>query len=54
MINKHIISAAAILLFGGAFMANAQTEIAVSGTVTDSYGNPLPGVIVSANSKDLG
>ena len=53
MINKHIISAAAILLFGGAFMANAQTEIAVSGTVTDSYGNPLPGVIVSANSKDL-
>lgn len=53
MMNKHIISAAALLLLGSAFVANAQSDIAVSGTVKDIYGNPLPGVIVSANSKDL-
>lgn len=53
MINKNIIAAAALLLFGSAFQANAQTDIAVSGTVKDVYGNPLPGVIVSANHKDL-
>ena len=51
--NKHIITAAALLLLGGSFLANAQTEIAVTGTVKDVYGNPLPGVIVSANGKDL-
>ena len=53
MINKHIITAAALLLMGTSFVANAQSEIAVSGTVKDVYGNPLPGVIVSANEKDL-
>ena len=46
MMNKHIISAAALLLLGSAFVANAQNDIAVSGTVKDVYGNPLPGVIV--------
>ncbi len=52
MINKHILTAA-LLLLGGSFLANAQTDIAVTGTVKDVYGNPLPGVIVSANGKDL-
>ena len=51
--NKHITIAAALLLLGSAFVANAQTDIAVTGTVKDIYGNPLPGVIVSANGKDL-
>jgi len=53
MINKNIITAAALILFGSAFQANAQTDIMVSGTVKDIYGNPLPGVVVSANHKDL-
>jgi protocatechuate 3,4-dioxygenase beta subunit len=53
MMNKHITIAAALLLLGSAFVANAQTDIAVTGTVKDIYGNPLPGVIVSANGKDL-
>ena len=53
MINKNIITAAALVLFGTAFTANAQTDIVVKGTVKDIYGNPLPGVVVSANHKDL-
>ena len=53
MINKNIITAAALVLFGSAFQANAQTDIVVKGTVKDIYGNPLPGVVVSANHKDL-
>ena len=53
MINKNIFAAAALLLLGSAFQANAQTDIAVSGTVKDIYGKPLSGVIVSANHKDL-
>lgn len=53
MMNKNIITAAALVLFGSAFQANAQTDIVVKGTVKDIYGNPLPGVVVSANHKDL-
>ncbi len=41
------------MLLGSSFVANAQSDIAISGTVKDVYGNPLPGVIVSANNKDL-
>ena len=50
--KKHIIIAAALMLLGSAF-ASAQSDFAVSGTVKDVYGNPLPGVIVSANNKAL-
>jgi TonB-linked outer membrane protein, SusC/RagA family/TonB-dependent outer membrane receptor, SusC/RagA subfamily, signature region len=53
MINKNIITVAALLLAGSSFQMFAQTDITVSGTVKDIYGNPLPGVIVSANNADL-
>lgn len=53
MINKNTILTAALLLTGFAFQANAQTTLTASGTVKDVYGNPLPGVIVSAGHKDL-
>ena len=52
MMNKNIFSAAALLLLGASLQVNAQ-DISVAGTVKDVYGNPLPGVIVSANHKDL-
>ena len=52
MMNKNIFTTAALLLLGAYLQVNAQ-DITVSGTVKDVYGNPLPGVIVSANHKDL-
>ncbi len=52
MMNKNIFAAAVLLLFGTTLQVNAQ-DITVTGTVKDVYGNPLPGVIVSANHKDL-
>lgn len=52
MMNKNIFTAAALLLIGTSFQVKAQ-DITVAGTVKDVYGNPLPGVIVSANHKDL-
>ena len=50
--NKNIFAAAVLLLFGTTLQVKAQ-DITVTGTVKDVYGNPLPGVIVSANHKDL-
>lgn len=52
MMNKNIFTAAALLLLGASIQMNAQ-DVTVTGTVKDVYGNPLPGVIVSANHKDL-
>jgi TonB-linked SusC/RagA family outer membrane protein len=53
MINKNIIAAVLILMLGSAFIANAQTEIAMTGSVKDEYGNPIPGVVLSTNDKDI-
>ena len=52
MLNKNIFTAAALILLGTSIQVKAQ-DITVAGTVKDVYGNPLPGVIVSANHKDL-
>lgn len=52
MMNKNIFAAAALLLLGASMQVKAQ-DISVAGTVRDIYGNPLPGVIVSSNHKDL-
>ena len=52
MLNKNIFTAAALILLGTSIQVKAQ-DITVAGTVKDVYGNPLPGVIVSANQKDL-
>ena len=52
MLNKNIFAAAALILLGTSIQVKAQ-DITVAGTVKDVYGNPLPGVIVSANHKDL-
>ena len=51
--NKNIFAAAALLLLGASIQQVKAQDITVAGTVRDIYGNPLPGVIVSSNHKDL-
>ena len=53
MMNKNIFAAAALLLLGASIQQVKAQDISVAGTVRDIYGNPLPGVIVSSNHKDL-
>ena len=53
MMNKNIFAAAALLLLGAPIQQVKAQDISVAGTVRDIYGNPLPGVIVSSNHKDL-
>ena len=53
MMNKNIFAAAALLLLGTSIQQVKAQDISVAGTVRDIYGNPLPGVIVSSNHKDL-
>ena len=51
--NKYIIAILAMLFLGPAVMVRAQSEIAMTGTVKDVYGNPIPGVVLSVGNKDI-
>ncbi|MDY6385165.1 MAG: carboxypeptidase-like regulatory domain-containing protein, partial [Bacteroidales bacterium] len=53
MMNKYIIAILAMLFLGPAVMVRAQSEIAMTGTVKDVYGNPIPGVVLSVGDKDI-
>ena len=53
MKNKYIIATLAMLFLGSGLMVRAQSEIAMTGTVKDVYGNPIPGVVLSVGDKDI-
>jgi len=53
MKNKYIIATLAMLFLGSGLMVRAQSEIAMTGTVKDVYGNPIPGVVLSVGNKDI-
>jgi len=50
---KRCVFAALIVLLLGSFAVGQQTNAKIIGTVTDSEGNPLPGVTVEATSPKL-